>query len=387
MRSTPRQNDVPVQTDVDSPENFSLLVVDDEADIREVIDHSLASDHLQVHTAGTLADAREFLNDNAVDVVLLDVGLPDGDGLAFAAELSADHPHVQTILITGSATTPNAVAAMRAGAVDFLAKPLNIDELTERVTTALHAPRRSPQRDQQLERLKTLCRKLNHSRHDITQQVDILCNDLVTAYQELASQMHHVETTTELRSLLQNELDLEQLLRRVMEFILDKIGPTNVVVFLPSHEGGFTVGGYVNYSCDKESSPVLLQHLADIAAPRIAEEPQVMWLTDNNMIDAWLGDDAAWLSDSQVLAAGCRDGEDGLAAVMLFRDAEEPFEDAHYELLEAICPMFAAHLVKVINIHHRRNELFGDDEADTNDNDTPGYDWMNDDDDEGGLAA
>ncbi|HNT34591.1 MAG TPA: ATP-binding cassette domain-containing protein, partial [bacterium] len=83
---------------------------------------------------------------------------------------------------------------------------------------------------------------------------------------------------------------------------------------------------------------------------RIAEEPEVMWLTDNTMIDAWLGDDAAWLTDAQVLAAPCRDDDDTLAAVMLFRDAAEPFEDSHYELLEAICPVFGSHLVKVINI-------------------------------------
>ncbi len=384
MRSTPRQDELAVKADADSPETFNLLVIDDEADIREVIGRALASEQVQVHTAGTLDDARGQLAERTLDMVLLDVGMPDGDGLAFAAELSADHPHVQTIVITGRATTEHAVAAMRAGAVDFLAKPLDLDELTERVTIALHAPRHDPQRDQQLRRLKRLCRKLNRSRHDITQQVDILCNDLVTAYQELASQMHHVETTTTFKAMLEDELDLEQLLRRMMEFVLDKIGPTNAVIFLPAHEGGFTVGGYVNYSCQRESAPVLLQHLADAVAPRIAEEPDVMWLTDHAMIEAWLGDDAAWLTDAQVIAGGCREGDDVLAAVMLFRDGEESFEDAHYELIEAICPVFAAHLVKVINIHHRRHDLFGPD----GDGDPSGdYDWLNGDDDEGGLAA
>lgn len=379
MRSTPRQDDPACAADADTNEKFGLLIVDDEPEIRQVIDRALAGDQLAIHTAGNLTEARTALGKQAIDVVLLDIGLPDGDGLTFADELHRDHPNIRTIMVTANATTQTAVQAMRAGVVDFIAKPLNIDELTQRVTTALHTPR-APKQDPQVERLKRLCRKLNHSRHDITQQVDILCNDLVTAYQELASQMHHVETTTELRSLLKDELDLEQLLRRLMEFLLDKVGPTNVVVFLPSQDNGHTVGGYVNYSCDKDSSQVLLSHLADVAAPRIAEEPQVMWLTDDHMISAWLGDDAAWLADMQVLTTGCRDGEDVLAAIMLFRDTAEPFADADYELLEAIAPLFGHHLVKVINVHHRRKELFGDDEEDD------GYGWGSDD-DEGGLAA
>ncbi len=384
MRSTPKQDELPAKTDVDPTEDYSILAVDPQADVRDLITRTLSGEHLYVHAVATLNEAKAFIDAHPTDLILLEAALPDGDGLDYAAELQSSHPHLQAILITADATTHMAVGAMRAGAVDFLTKPLDVDELQDRVITALHAPRRDPQRDKQVEKLKHLCRKLNRSRHDITQQVDILCNDLVTAYQELASQMHHVETTTELRAMLQNELDLEQLLRRTMEYMLDKAGPTNVVVFLPSHEGGYTVGGYVNYSCDKESSQVLLQHLAETVAPRIAQEPQVLWLTDNSMTEAWLGDDASWLTNAQVLASGCRDEDETLATVLMFRDSDEPFEDRHFDLLEAICPVIGTHLSKVISIHHRRNELFGEEEDDYGTD----YDWMNDDEDEdGGLAA
>jgi DNA-binding response OmpR family regulator len=360
VRSTSRKHDRAENRDTDP--SFQVLLVDDEPEVRQVIADTLNGEKLIIHTADSLAAAREAIAAQQFDLALLDVHLPDGNGLDLAGELSEQTPPTQTIAITGQPSLNQVMAAIRAGAADFVAKPLNIDELNDRVAVALQ--RRSAESDRHLQvaRLKRLCKKLNKARHEITQQVDILCNDLVTAYQELATQMQQVEATTEFRSMIQDELDLEQILRHLLEHVLDKVGPTNAVVFLPDHHGGFAVGGYVNYNQDRNSTRTLLEHLADTVAPRIADETETLLLVDDDQIQNWLEDDAAYLAESQVIAAPCYDGDDVLACVLLFRDTDQPLDDSHVQFISAITPILAQHLVKVINVHHRRTDLFGEED-------------------------
>lgn len=350
-------NTKPTEVQATTPDDVApvcVLIVDDEPAVREVVAEALTRCQMQVVEAATAAEARTALDERHVDVALIDVKLPDADGIDLAAQLKKLNPTLESIVVTGKPSTQRAVGALRIGAADFLSKPFDLNDLTERVDAAV---RKRGDRDKQgarVDKLKKLCRKLNRERHEVTQQVDILCNDLVTAYQELAGQMRHVQLTTQLKTSLDPELDLETVLRRALEFVLEHIGPTNAVVFLPGRSGSHTVGGYINYTFDKETADVLLGHLADVAAPRIAEEPTGIHLADDADINLWLSDDSAWLADCQVLAVPCRDeDEETLANLLLFRDASDPFNEEHLETIEAIAPIFAAQLARVIGIHHR----------------------------------
>lgn len=113
-----------------------------------------------------------------------------------------------------------------------------------------------------------MCRRLNTAREQVSQQVDTLCSDLVNAYQELADHMNQVTTATEFKGLIRNELDIESLLRTTLEFVLSRSGPTNAAIFLPTTSGDYSLGAYVNYDCPKETVDVLLDHLANVVAPR-----------------------------------------------------------------------------------------------------------------------
>jgi len=354
----------------DATPQFVILIVEDDPDVGEAIAHAVRTDSRRIYHAQSMHGARECLQGERVDLVLLDAMLPDGDGVSLAAQVASIQPTTRCIVVTGHATLDRAVEAMRAGAVDLVSKPFDIDDLNQRVGQALQRQRRDTQRDRRIDRLRKLCKQLNQARHDISQQVDILCNDLVTAYQELAHQVQNIELTGELRSELADELDLEQTLRRTLEFVLHKVGPTNAVIFLPNSTGGFSVGGYVNYTHEKEHSQVMLQHLADVVAPALAEEAELVHLTEPDALDDWLGEACGWLTGSHVLAGPCLD-EDGqpLAGLCLFRDDTEPFDEEAVALMSAICPMLAAHLIKVIRIHHRHKDLFDDEPANGEDDD------------------
>jgi DNA-binding response OmpR family regulator len=344
-------------------EPFDLLIVDDESAVREAIHDAINAAGRRIHHADSIDAAHRVIAQTAIDLVLIDLKLPDGDGLRFAEQLSQSHPLTRTMIVTGQTTADRAIAAIRAGCVDFISKPFDLIDLNERVGEALSRHRDQTKRERRLDRLRRLCRQLNAARHEITQQVDILCSDLVTAYQDLANQVQNIELTGELRTALDEELDLEQVLRRTLEFIIKRVGPTNAVIFLPGQCGAYTVGGYVNYSHDKAALSFILDQAAADFAPAIADDGDVVHLTSDQQIAEYVGDEMpGWMDNCNVLACPCVD-ENGevLASLMLYRDRSEPFEEEAIEMMIATCPMVAGHLVKVIRVHHRHRDLFADD--------------------------
>ena len=106
----------------------SLLVVDDEANIRSSLEGALGREGYRVATAASLAEARTRLRE-PFDLVLLDVWLPDGSGLDLLAEIMGATPRTSVVMMSGHATIDAAVKATRLGAFDFLEKPLALERL------------------------------------------------------------------------------------------------------------------------------------------------------------------------------------------------------------------------------------------------------------------
>ena len=120
-------------------ETPQLLVVEDEANLAELIVDVLGRDGLTVVCAATLAAAEARLAARRYDALLLDIKLPDGDGLALLARLRAEGVDTPAVVITAFGTVERAVQALRAGASDFLVKPFDTDRLRAAVAAALYA--------------------------------------------------------------------------------------------------------------------------------------------------------------------------------------------------------------------------------------------------------
>jgi len=118
----------------------SVLVVDDEADIRELLELSLVRMGLAVESAGTISDAKKILRSGAFDLCLTDMRLPDGEGLDLVRFIGAEFTDIPVAVITAHGTTENAVAALKAGAFDYLTKPLSLDQLRTLVRSVLALP-------------------------------------------------------------------------------------------------------------------------------------------------------------------------------------------------------------------------------------------------------
>jgi len=106
-----------------------ILVVDDEADIRELLGMTLTRMGLDAHCAGTTSEALALLGKHSYELCLTDMRLPDGDGLAVLAYVSKHHPNMPVAVITAHGSAENAVAALKAGAFDYLAKPVSLNQL------------------------------------------------------------------------------------------------------------------------------------------------------------------------------------------------------------------------------------------------------------------
>jgi two-component system response regulator PilR (NtrC family) len=126
-----------------SERELKVLVVDDEDDLRELIDMSLARMGLHAFLAGTLEQARDFLAREHFALCLTDMRLPDGEGMDLVRHIAEHHSDLPVAVITAHGSMDNAVAALKAGAFDYLAKPVSIEQLRALVRSALDLPGRN----------------------------------------------------------------------------------------------------------------------------------------------------------------------------------------------------------------------------------------------------
>jgi len=119
-----------------------ILVVDDEADIRALLDEILSEEGYFVTTAADAKGAREAHRANDFDLVLLDIWMPDIDGISLLKEWSEAGAAGPVVMMSGHGTVDTAVEATRLGAVDFIEKPVSLAKLLRTVDKAL-APGRS----------------------------------------------------------------------------------------------------------------------------------------------------------------------------------------------------------------------------------------------------
>ncbi|MFZ5842310.1 MAG: nitrogen regulation protein NR(I) [Pseudomonadota bacterium] len=115
----------------------TVLILDDDDSIRWVLDRALRAAGYQTRVCADVPEARAVLAREPVQLVLSDIRMPGGDGVAFLREIKASNSHVPVVLITAHADLSSAVQSFDSGAFEFVAKPFDIDELLAIVTRAL----------------------------------------------------------------------------------------------------------------------------------------------------------------------------------------------------------------------------------------------------------
>src|ERR1700722_9555275 len=114
-----------------------VLIVDDEPDIRELLSLTLAKMNIDSDTTGTLKEAYTKITNHQYSLCLADMRLPDGDGIDLVKYIQLNKPELPVAVITAYGNIEGAVNTLKAGAFDYVSKPINLEMLRNLVTTAL----------------------------------------------------------------------------------------------------------------------------------------------------------------------------------------------------------------------------------------------------------
>jgi two-component system OmpR family response regulator len=128
-------------SDLAHPGAATIVVVDDDADIRNLILGQLRQESYRLLGAATLAELRRLIRAEPVDLIVLDLNLPDGDGLSLCRELRAEGSPIQIIMVTARGTAIDRVLGLELGADDYLTKPFEPRELLVRIRNLLRRGR------------------------------------------------------------------------------------------------------------------------------------------------------------------------------------------------------------------------------------------------------
>ncbi len=114
----------------------TVLIVDDEQEFRETISQRLQNRGFTVNTAANGKEALDNLEGYIYDAIVLDMLMPEMDGIETLKRIRQTHPEMQIILLTGHATVQKGVEAVKLGAMDFLEKPADIETLAAKIEEA-----------------------------------------------------------------------------------------------------------------------------------------------------------------------------------------------------------------------------------------------------------
>lgn len=232
------------------------------------------------------------------------------------------------VLASACATIEDAADAMRLGMADMLLLDCTKRVLAERIATmAAEASRRAAR---QSARPLSLSATAHHSPD----------TDLVAVRAEFGV-------------LARLELDVESLLRTTLEYVLHKIGPTNAAVFLPTASEDFTLGAYVNYDCPRDCVDLLLDHVGATVAPAIEADPALRVHRGDDELDSLMGEHAAWLTGCEAVTFAAEHDGEMLAAIALFRDDRDPFDNSTLRRLSVIGEVLGEQLARIVRVHHR----------------------------------
>jgi DNA-binding NtrC family response regulator len=113
-----------------------VLLVDDEKEFIETLAERMQNRGMDVSSTTSAVDALKMAEEESYDAIILDLKMPEMDGIEVLAVLKEKHPELQVILLTGHATVQKGIEAMKLGAMDFLEKPFDIKVLSEKIKKA-----------------------------------------------------------------------------------------------------------------------------------------------------------------------------------------------------------------------------------------------------------
>ncbi len=136
------------------PEDTSLVIVDDDRAFLQRLGRAMENRGFEVRTAASVAEGLELIRQKAPAFAVVDMRLEDGNGLDVIAELARIRPNARAIVLTGYGNIATAVSAVKLGAVDYLAKPADADDVTDALLAPPNAKAAPPENPMSADRVR-----------------------------------------------------------------------------------------------------------------------------------------------------------------------------------------------------------------------------------------
>jgi len=323
-----------------------VLVVDDEPQVLELLADIVSREGAaHVVCADSMRAARRLMNEHEFDLAIIDLALPDGSGLNLLPQLRRSQPAAAAMIVSGQVSFQSAVEALRGGAVDFVAKPFNAEDFQRRLRNALASHALAERREQRLSRLRRSVKQLNAERKTLARKVDLLCNDLIGAYSELARQTETVRVQESYRHFTDRADGLEQILCHTMDWLLRQVGYCNIGIWLTTAEQELQLGAFMKYTiaANPELTGAMQENLLRMAIRR-----GLVRLRDAELRSSLTSAELKYLAGQDILAINCSYLGESLGAIAMFRDARTPFSNEDVGAVRSMCPLFALALARAV---------------------------------------
>ncbi len=331
----------------------TALVVGADKSVVTAIRRAARRCKVEIFAAPAGEEARSALLERRYDVVLVADQASDGSATGFAQLVARLAPTSKTMLLSETVSVTAVLDAMRRGVIDYVQLPFEQSDFRSRLLAAVERSRDDRQREDRVTRLKGMCKRLSDSRTEASEEAKNLSEDLREAREDLQSRLDEVAMVAEYRTLLRQELDLEDLLRVGVEYLVGKTGPTNAAVFLPGGDGEWSLGAYVNCDCPRTVVQPMLDRFAADLCPELAKTDELMRFEDSAEFTKSLELGHEPLEKAEIVAWPCRAGGECLAVFVLFRDRDTGFADGLAGVIDSLRGIFAEQVATILRIHHR----------------------------------
>lgn len=312
-----------------------ILVVDDEAELRELLSDALAGQGLEVTAAASGEEAVTAARQTAPDLIVTDLQLGDCSGLDVIDRVRGEVGDLPAVVISGHGSATAFSEASRRTPVELMTKPLDLERLRGTVRRELARRQQQARARHRSRRLRKLARNTNLQRKSIHRQLETTCTDLAGAYRTLSGQMAMQQVAlTFQRDLLAAKND-DDVFRSFFRVFARRSGPVYGIAMVCDAEanlqiiGRFGVPGPDNPTfCEKLCRPAVESTLA---APRVALFDAG---DDNEKYDPSI---RKYLAGLTVMTVPLMPAEgEMIGLVLLYRKGEQPFTDDDLALAEII---------------------------------------------------
>ena len=336
----------------------SVLLVDQQVDVRKFLGELISSKcGCRTDSAGTASGAVMKLGHEAFDLVVTDLSLPDTDGEWLLEQIHRQAPQTNVIAISEDNSAAKVLEAMRAGARDFLVKPLDTDDLLDRIGHLLAQRRLDRANQKWRRRTAEHMRRLRNRRRRLAEQVELVCRDLVGGYRRTVEKLLELQMQEECREAIEGELQMKPLLSSVLRYLSKTFDEASGAVFLwplgwararlftPS--GGGPPGEVDDYD------RALVKGIIDLAIsrrkPLLGSYSYAFDSVEDSSSDSVQASPSAAVEDDgavnhrprSLLGTGLYVGQDIVGAVVLQRKRENPFTPEECKLLGSLAEPIA----------------------------------------------